>query len=161
MEFSQGGKRRVVRAHREIVLCAGAVNTPQLLMLSGVGDETTSPSTASMLSITRPRSARTCLTISPRPWVLRFTRTAAVTGLERLAHGAVRLGRVRAVVEPALRRQLRDVREGAVEVAALPHLELAEPRRVDEDRAARHDEELTVPRRVPASAVAAEASDLP
>ena len=38
VEFSQGGKCRVVRAHREIVLCAGAVNTPQLLMLSGVGD---------------------------------------------------------------------------------------------------------------------------
>ena len=38
VEFSQGGKRRVVRAHREIALCAGAVNTPQLLMLSGVGD---------------------------------------------------------------------------------------------------------------------------
>jgi choline dehydrogenase-like flavoprotein len=38
VEFSQLGQRRVVRARREVVLCGGAVNSPQLLMLSGVGD---------------------------------------------------------------------------------------------------------------------------
>ncbi|OBG31711.1 GMC family oxidoreductase [Mycobacterium sp. E3198] len=38
IEFSQDGQRRVVAARREVVLCAGAVNTPQLLMLSGIGD---------------------------------------------------------------------------------------------------------------------------
>ena len=32
------GKRRVVRAVREVILAAGAVNSPQLLQLSGVGD---------------------------------------------------------------------------------------------------------------------------
>jgi choline dehydrogenase-like flavoprotein len=31
------GQRKTVRASREIVLCSGAINTPQLLMLSGVG----------------------------------------------------------------------------------------------------------------------------
>lgn len=38
VEFHHAGQRRVVRARREVVLCGGAVNSPQLLMLSGIGD---------------------------------------------------------------------------------------------------------------------------
>lgn len=38
VEFAQGGPRKVVRARREVVLSGGAVNSPQLLMLSGIGD---------------------------------------------------------------------------------------------------------------------------
>ena len=38
VEFEQLGSRRVVKARREVVLCAGAINSPQLLMLSGIGD---------------------------------------------------------------------------------------------------------------------------
>ncbi len=38
VEFDKDGARRVVRARREIVVCSGAVNSPQLLMLSGIGD---------------------------------------------------------------------------------------------------------------------------
>jgi choline dehydrogenase len=38
VEFEHGGARRVVRARREVVLCGGTVNSPQLLMLSGIGD---------------------------------------------------------------------------------------------------------------------------
>lgn len=38
VEFDKDGTRQVARARREVVLCGGAVNTPQLLMLSGIGD---------------------------------------------------------------------------------------------------------------------------
>jgi choline dehydrogenase len=38
VEFEQLGARRVVNARREVVLCGGAINSPHLLMLSGVGD---------------------------------------------------------------------------------------------------------------------------
>ncbi len=38
VEFSRKGKNQKVLAKREVVLSAGAVNSPQLLMLSGVGN---------------------------------------------------------------------------------------------------------------------------
>ncbi len=37
VEFNQGGQRRVVRAAKEVILAGGAINSPQLLQLSGVG----------------------------------------------------------------------------------------------------------------------------
>lgn len=34
------GKSKTIRARKEVVLCAGAIGSPQILMLSGVGDQT-------------------------------------------------------------------------------------------------------------------------
>ena len=37
VEIAQGGRRATIRARREIIVAAGAINSPQLLQLSGVG----------------------------------------------------------------------------------------------------------------------------
>ena len=37
VEYGQGGATRVARAEREVILAGGAINSPQLLMLSGIG----------------------------------------------------------------------------------------------------------------------------
>jgi choline dehydrogenase len=37
VEYIKAGERKIVRAEREVILCGGAVNSPQLLQLSGVG----------------------------------------------------------------------------------------------------------------------------
>ncbi|HLS78760.1 MAG TPA: GMC family oxidoreductase N-terminal domain-containing protein [Nocardia sp.] len=38
VEYRRGPATFLVRANREVVLCGGAINSPQLLMLSGIGD---------------------------------------------------------------------------------------------------------------------------
>lgn len=38
IEYRRGGKLHEVRARREVILSGGAINSPQLLMLSGIGD---------------------------------------------------------------------------------------------------------------------------
>ena len=37
VEYRQGSSARIVRARREVIVCAGALQSPQLLMLSGIG----------------------------------------------------------------------------------------------------------------------------
>ncbi|KAG0711287.1 Glucose dehydrogenase [FAD, quinone] [Chionoecetes opilio] len=37
VRFLRGGRTQMVHARKEVVLCAGAINSPQLLMLSGLG----------------------------------------------------------------------------------------------------------------------------
>jgi choline dehydrogenase len=39
LEYTRGNERCSARARREVIVCAGAVNSPQLLQLSGIGDE--------------------------------------------------------------------------------------------------------------------------
>jgi choline dehydrogenase len=39
VEYASGGRPARARAAAEIILCAGAIHTPKILMLSGVGDE--------------------------------------------------------------------------------------------------------------------------
>ncbi len=38
VEYLQQGRPQSARARREVILCGGAINSPQLLMVSGVGD---------------------------------------------------------------------------------------------------------------------------
>ena len=37
LRYTQGGERREIRARREVIVAAGALQSPQLLMLSGIG----------------------------------------------------------------------------------------------------------------------------
>jgi 4-pyridoxate dehydrogenase len=37
-EYEKDGQRTVMRAEREVLLCGGVINSPQVLMLSGIGD---------------------------------------------------------------------------------------------------------------------------
>jgi choline dehydrogenase/4-pyridoxate dehydrogenase len=38
VEYVQNGKRVIAAAEHEVILCGGVINSPQLLMLSGIGD---------------------------------------------------------------------------------------------------------------------------
>jgi choline dehydrogenase-like flavoprotein len=38
IEYARRGRKCVARAAREVILCGGTINSPQLLMLSGIGD---------------------------------------------------------------------------------------------------------------------------
>jgi choline dehydrogenase/4-pyridoxate dehydrogenase len=41
VEYLKGGERHTARAEREVILAGGVINSPQLLMLSGIGDPET------------------------------------------------------------------------------------------------------------------------
>ena len=56
------GERRQARASREVILAGGAFNTPQLLMLSGIGPREDLSATASRTRVDLPASVGTCRT---------------------------------------------------------------------------------------------------
>ena len=59
VEYDQEGATHFIQARKEVVLCGGAVNSPQLLMLSGIGDtKQLQRHRISTWCITRQRSAR-------------------------------------------------------------------------------------------------------
>lgn len=37
VEYIKDGKRKVIRVRKEVILSAGAIQSPQILMLSGIG----------------------------------------------------------------------------------------------------------------------------
>ena len=65
VDYVRGGKLGTARAEREVVLAGGAINSPQLLLLSGIGpaDELRAMGLAGRCT-TFPASARTCRIIS-------------------------------------------------------------------------------------------------
>jgi choline dehydrogenase len=63
---SSMGRDEVARTEREIILCGGAVNSPQLLMLSGMGPADHLKSVGIRPLFDMPASAATCRIISTR-----------------------------------------------------------------------------------------------
>jgi hypothetical protein len=62
--YAMGGKAFHQPASREVILSGGAINSPQTLMLSGIGPADELRRTASMSSTMPPMSAATCRTTS-------------------------------------------------------------------------------------------------
>ena len=74
VEYARRGRKAIAHADREVILCGGVINSPQLLMLSGIGDpaELAAHGIATR-GAARPASARICRTTSrPAPsWARR------------------------------------------------------------------------------------------
>ena len=64
VRYRRRGRERVVRAEREVILAAGAIGSPQILLLSGIGPgRTTCARSASRSAMSSPASGATCTTI--------------------------------------------------------------------------------------------------
>ena len=58
---TKDGVRRTVRAAKEVILAGGAINSPQLLMLSGIGDRDSCASTESTVQQHLPEVGKNLL----------------------------------------------------------------------------------------------------
>jgi choline dehydrogenase-like flavoprotein len=82
VEYVQGGQIRVVRANREVILCGGTYNSPQLLLLSGVGPAADLERHAIRTNVDLPGVGRN---LSEHPAVMiEFAATQPVTFLNEL-----------------------------------------------------------------------------
>ncbi|MDI6028563.1 GMC family oxidoreductase N-terminal domain-containing protein [Corticibacterium sp. UT-5YL-CI-8] len=98
IEFLHDGQKRMAVARRGVILSGGAVNSPQLLMLSGVGDATTLKAFGIQVEADLPEVGRN---LQNHPmYRLMYTTTKPVS-----AYSHVRpLGAVKAGLQYALRR---------------------------------------------------------
>ena len=91
VEIVRDGMRETIRAAREIILCGGAVNSPQLLMLSGIGPGDHLASLGISVVIDAPEVGRN---LQNHPcYALRFACSQPVTAFKYLnLRGALGIG---------------------------------------------------------------------
>jgi choline dehydrogenase len=99
VEYSRGGSKLTASARREVLLCAGAIGSPQLLELSGIGDPQLLrrlgiPVVAALPGVGRGLQDHVCVSY--------FYRSRVPTLNDELGPF---LGKARAVLRYALRRQ--------------------------------------------------------
>ena len=80
IEYQRHGEIRAARADREVILSGGAINSPQLMMVSGIGPAGTCARSASSRSWTCRASAETCRTIRRSSSRSRAPSRSASTG---------------------------------------------------------------------------------
>ena len=123
----QGKEKKVLRARREVILAAGAFQSPQLLMLSGVGDAPRFPSTALRACIICRASAKTCRIIPTSCSASRQTRPISPAcrwsgiGAHPQGHRAIPARAARA--DDLQRRRMRRLPEDAPDLE-LPDIQL-------------------------------------
>ena len=61
--YLKSGEKHLVEASREVILCGGSINSPQLLVLSGIGDADDCARAAFRQQWIFPASAKACRTM--------------------------------------------------------------------------------------------------
>jgi choline dehydrogenase len=120
----RGGEIREAARPREVVLAASAINSPKLLMQSGIGPAKHLPSLASMSSPTGPASAPTCRTTwnstSSRPAPSRSRSTSTGTCFQGADRRAMAVLQARASAPPTSSKLRLHPLAAGVEVSGHP-----------------------------------------